>query len=213
MSFSPTEYWATVVSHGQSVLHLKISQITEEIAPLLDLATKQGPINSTLEIGSQDGGTLWLAIQMLELDGHAFTIDLPNGPFGGVDSKALLDTWKGWVKSSQTLDAVFGDSHQDGTKTQLIDLMKSRGVEKFDFAFIDGDHSYEGVKSDFEKYSPLVRPGGIVAFHDVAIDRKHPEVGVNKFWTELKAKYPAENIREFVENVDQDWAGIAAVII
>lgn len=32
--------------------------------------------------------------------------------------------------------------------------------------FIDADHSYEGVRRDFESWSPLVRPGGIVAFHD-----------------------------------------------
>ena len=32
-----------------------------------------------------------------------------------------------------------------------------------DFLFLDGDHSYEGVRRDFENYAPLVRPGGIVA--------------------------------------------------
>jgi len=48
--------------------------------------------------------------------------------------------------------------------------------------FPDGDHSYEGVKRDFEMYSPLVRPGGIIAFHDtVFMD------GVRRFWAELKA--------------------------
>lgn len=32
--------------------------------------------------------------------------------------------------------------------------------------FIDGDHSYEGVKLDFEMWSPFVIDGGLVAFHD-----------------------------------------------
>ncbi len=32
--------------------------------------------------------------------------------------------------------------------------------------FIDADHSYEGVKQDFELWSPLVEPGGLVLFHD-----------------------------------------------
>lgn len=32
--------------------------------------------------------------------------------------------------------------------------------------FIDGDHSYEGVKRDWELYSPLVAPGGYVIFDD-----------------------------------------------
>jgi predicted O-methyltransferase YrrM len=36
-----------------------------------------------------------------------------------------------------------------------------------DFLFIDGDHTYQGVKQDFQMYSPLVKKGGIVAFHDI----------------------------------------------
>jgi hypothetical protein len=32
--------------------------------------------------------------------------------------------------------------------------------------FIDGDHRYEGVRRDFEMYSPLVGAGGLIAFHD-----------------------------------------------
>jgi hypothetical protein len=32
--------------------------------------------------------------------------------------------------------------------------------------FIDGDHSYEGIKTDWILWSPLVKTGGIVALHD-----------------------------------------------
>ena len=35
-----------------------------------------------------------------------------------------------------------------------------------DFLFIDGDHSYEGVKIDFELYSNLLSPTGIIMLHD-----------------------------------------------
>ena len=38
----------------------------------------------------------------------------------------------------------------------------------FDFIFIDGDHTYEAVKQDFEDWFPLLAKGGIVAFHDSA---------------------------------------------
>ena len=37
---------------------------------------------------------------------------------------------------------------------------------KIDFLFIDGDHSYEGVKSDFELYSKILAPNGIIMLHD-----------------------------------------------
>jgi len=37
---------------------------------------------------------------------------------------------------------------------------------RFDFVFIDADHTYEGVKADIENWKPKVRPGGMVIGHD-----------------------------------------------
>jgi predicted O-methyltransferase YrrM len=37
---------------------------------------------------------------------------------------------------------------------------------RFDFVFVDGDHSWEGIKGDWEGWSKLIAPGGIIAFHD-----------------------------------------------
>jgi predicted O-methyltransferase YrrM len=65
---------------------------------------------------------------------------------------------------------------------------------QFDFIFIDGDHTYEGVKRDFELYKDLLSPRGYIAFHD--IDPNHvfrniyspeePKTGkVRRFWEEL----------------------------
>lgn len=54
--------------------------------------------------------------------------------------------------------------------------------DKIDVLFIDGDHSYEGVKKDWEKWSPFVKKGGIVFFHDC--DNTSP--GVRKLWDEIK---------------------------
>ncbi|MCX8006172.1 MAG: class I SAM-dependent methyltransferase [Burkholderiaceae bacterium] len=36
-----------------------------------------------------------------------------------------------------------------------------------DLLFVDGDHSFEGVSRDWENFSPLLKPGAWVAFHDV----------------------------------------------
>ena len=41
--------------------------------------------------------------------------------------------------------------------------------EPLELLFIDGDHSYEGAKADFERWRAFVRPGGHVLFHD-AVD-------------------------------------------
>jgi predicted O-methyltransferase YrrM len=53
--------------------------------------------------------------------------------------------------------------------------------------FIDGDHTFEGVKKDWEMYSPLVRPGGLIVFHDVA--GNYGETQVKAFWDTIKTSY------------------------
>jgi predicted O-methyltransferase YrrM len=63
-------------------------------------------------------------------------------------------------KSNGKIRLIQGDSHDKETLKKVSD-------RKYDLLFIDGDHSFEGVKKDFEMYSPLVRKGGLVAFHDI----------------------------------------------
>jgi predicted O-methyltransferase YrrM len=37
---------------------------------------------------------------------------------------------------------------------------------KLDFVFIDGDHTYDGLRADWEGWSGLIAPGGVVGLHD-----------------------------------------------
>jgi predicted O-methyltransferase YrrM len=41
--------------------------------------------------------------------------------------------------------------------------------QKIDFVFLDGDHSEEGVRQDWDNWHPFVIPGGVVALHDAAV--------------------------------------------
>lgn len=64
--------------------------------------------------------------------------------------------------------------------------------------FIDGDHSYEGVKRDWDLFSPFVTPFGLVVFHDTLWDMRPdphyarpPQIGVPRFVEELRQQgYP-----------------------
>ncbi len=78
-----------------------------------------------------------------------------------------------------------GDSHDQLTSHEVRNLLNGDFV---DFLFIDGDHTYQGVKKDFEMYAPLVKSGGIIAFHDAAL-KDNPLVEVYKFWEEIAGKY------------------------
>jgi predicted O-methyltransferase YrrM len=74
-----------------------------------------------------------------------------------------------------------------------VDLTKSylKG-NAADFLFIDADHTAKGVRADYSLYSPLVRKGGIIAFHDIAIT--NAEYGVRALWGELKEKHQTRDI-------------------
>ncbi len=61
-----------------------------------------------------------------------------------------------------------------GYSYNIIDLLKNK---KVDLLWIDGDHSYEGVKQDIKDWLPLVPNGGFVIFHDY---RKWPTYGVKE---------------------------------
>ena len=61
---------------------------------------------------------------------------------------------------------------------------------------IDGDHAYAGVKGDFDCYADLVRPGGLIAFHDIRPNLQIPAIQVFRLWDELKqnSNYTSEEI-------------------
>ena len=58
-----------------------------------------------------------------------------------------------------------------------------------DLLHIDGLHTYEAIRRDFETWIPKVRPGGIVLLHDVHV--RHADFGVWKWWEELGKRYPS----------------------
>jgi predicted O-methyltransferase YrrM len=60
--------------------------------------------------------------------------------------------------------------------------------DSYDFIFIDGDHTYDGVKRDFELYKSLLSPRGYIGFHDIDpnhVFRDGAGGQVYKFWQEL----------------------------
>ena len=84
--------------------------------------------------------------------------------------------------------AIQGNSHKKEVQDQLKSLLDGRTI---DVLFIDGDHSYEGVKRDFVDYSPLVSDDGLVAFHDIldTPDHRRMKCRVDQFWSEIKKEY------------------------
>jgi predicted O-methyltransferase YrrM len=179
-------------------------QVKSEFLGLLNILQEKKP-EIILEIGTANGGTLFGFSKLAPDDAIIISIDLPEGPFGGGYPKSKVPLYSSFKKKNQKMFLLREDSHADKTLGKIKDILNGK---KVDFLFIDGDHTYDGVKKDFELYGPLVKSGGIVAFHDVAV---HPEnIGcfVNLFWDEIKKDY---KYKELIEDRNQGWGGIGVL--
>jgi len=105
-------------------------------------------IKIIVEIGSFHGGNTMLFAYAWP-DAKIFTVDRSYECWMAGDIATCI---QGDTRSPETLELL---------KTELAG-------REVDFLFIDGDHSQDGALNDWQKYSPLVRKGGVIAFHDTA---------------------------------------------
>jgi len=185
---------------------IKPSQVRYEITKLLELVAGLKP-RVVLEIGTAEGGTLFLFTRVAKPDATLISVDLPGGPFGGGYPKWKIPLYLSFTKCSQKVHLIRRSSHEPQTLEEVKGIL---GAEKVDFLFIDGDHSYEGVRKDFEMYSPLVGKGGIIAFHDIVPGPSENVGGVPKFWNEIKHDF---NCREIVSDWRQGGYGIGVLYV
>jgi cephalosporin hydroxylase len=157
-------------------------QVKSEFIELLKIYKELDP-KVVMEIGTARGGTLFCFIKLASSDTIFISIDLP---FFGIKryiykgESYLNSLFNLFVKENQKLYLIRSSSLDKNTINKVKEILGNKAI---DFLFIDGDHSYEAVKSDFENYSKFVRKGGIVAFHDIIYSE-----GVNRIWNEIKSK-------------------------
>jgi len=108
-----------------------------------------------------------------------------------------VDTWKGDEHAGFYSEEVFEKVTNYNTKefSRFSTLIKSTFDEakeyfidgSIDLLHIDGLHTYEAVKHDFETWLPKLSDNSLVIFHDINVREKN--FGVFKLWEELKQKY------------------------
>jgi predicted O-methyltransferase YrrM len=192
---------------------LYMPQVREEI---LDLATMVNYRRrfckdyNILEIGTKFGGTFLIWNEIVGGQGHCFSIDMcDGGQHGGIGDEKMDERDRWFTENYKNCHFIRGNSHLAKTNRELFWQMNENELNGFDFVFIDGDHSYEGVKQDFEIYKQFCRPGGLIAFHDIVDSQRHRERGVyvNQFWNEVKDQYPSTQIIYGNNN----WGGIGVL--
>ncbi len=160
---------------------LGVQQRIEEFCVVAGILIAAKPKN-ILEIGVYSGGSfaLWCAIA----SGKKIGID--SGSIAGPIHERIGDFQARFTDVS----IIKGDSHDDIVRQRVIDILEG---EKLDFLFIDGDHTLEGVRADYEMYAPLVHNGGWIAFHDITESDYHKNMnagGSAEHWRSLN--HPAK---------------------
>jgi predicted O-methyltransferase YrrM len=80
---------------------------------------------------------------------------------------------------------------------------RAQGLPPVDFIFIDGDHTYDGLRVDWTGWSPLVAPGGVVALHDSRDTKENPRPGAGsvRYTSEVVVKDPAFEVIDEQESL------------
>jgi predicted O-methyltransferase YrrM len=178
------------------------TQKRKEIVTFLN-SSKRPRISAACEIGTGAGGTTYLLTKVAEPDAILITLDLNND----WRRATLLNFLR---RPRQQLHVMAGDSQELTTLTRIDKILGNR---RLDLLFIDGDHSFNSVKHDFETYSVLVKEGGWIAFHDIVPDYRTRLGIAGSGWTGDVPRYWRKVRRfwrcwEIVEAEGQDGCGI-----
>lgn len=159
-------------------------QVDSEFIELINRLSKMES-EITIEIGTYLGGTLigWSRITKTLL----ISVDIPQGYN---QKRQKLYKSLSYPTLNPEIITLQEDSQVISTVDKVRQILQDR---KVDILFIDGDHQYNGVKKDFELWSPLVRSGGVIVFHDI-IKCDVNNYGVHLLWEELKSIYKTEEI-------------------
>jgi predicted O-methyltransferase YrrM len=199
----PIDQLVALVSSGLGGA-LRPIQNRNELSRLLKLIQSLHP-SIILEIGTAKGGTLFLFSRVCAPSGILMSIDLPGGWYGGGYPAWKAFLYRKFARSHQIIHLLRGDSHSREMSEKVIELL---GGKRIDVLFIDGDHSYEGVKKDFINYRNVVRKEGIIVFHDIVYNKFDPDIEVSRFWNEIKSQYETS---EIVDDQDQGRFGIGVL--
>jgi cephalosporin hydroxylase len=188
---------SSIVKHGAM-------QHVDELTAFTKIVRSLAP-RTVVEIGTAQGGVFWLLCRLATPDATLVSLDLPPDDrfSGGRKESVDLQAMK---TGAQTVCAIHGNSHAPEMPERVREALGGRPI---DLLFIDGDHTYEGVSADYAMFSPLVRTGGLIGFHDIV---KTPWEGcqVDRFWAELE-KDKSLSPRTIIGTFRSHFGGIGIV--
>lgn len=153
--------------------------------PFASWLVRVGKPRTIVELGTHSGNSYFAicqAVKQYETGSKCYAVDTWQG-----DAHALsygVEIYEMVRKHNEEYYASF---------STLLRMTFDEALSNFedasvDLLHIDGLHTYEAVKHDFETWLPKLAPGAIVLFHDTNV--RKDDFGVWKYWEELTAQYP-----------------------
>jgi hypothetical protein len=141
--------------------------------------------HTVVELGTMSGNSfaaLAQGVQILGLDAACYAVDTWKGdPHTGFFGEEIFEEW-----------STFHDRHF-GAFSRIVRSTFDEALAKFedgtvDLLHIDGFHTYDAVRHDFESWLPKLSTRAVVLLHDVNVRER--DFGVWQFWDELRGLYP-----------------------
>jgi len=152
-------------------------------APFLKFLIREQKPSVFVELGVHNGFSYFVGCQAIKecnLESKAFAVDhwLGDEQAGFFDNSVYEKVSAINVKYSDFSKLL---------KMSFDGALLTFNDSSIDLLHIDGFHSYESVKNDFESWLPKMNLDGIILLHDIHVRRK--SFGVYKFWEEIKSKF------------------------
>ena len=171
-------YLERKVQHLEAMCEGRMATTSEDaVARVLAARSQRGDDIKVLEIGVLFGVSAALMHTALTPFYKSVKLVLLD-PFDGYYGSDHLDPLtgqkvsRGAVERNLTRAAIRSDDVEilEGFSTDDKIMKAAEEQGPYDVIVIDGDHSYDGVKADFERYAEMVSPGGILIVDDYGSD-------------------------------------------
>ena len=124
---------------------------------------------------------------------NVFVVDAANEVGGVNDWKEKDSFFRSYFHPRVILDTTENAFHNFFVKEDL----------KIDYLHIDADHSYEGVKKDFELYSTILNDNGIISIHDT--DQSYHDNYIVTDEIKEKDYQPFDGPAKFIKDIPDGW--------
>lgn len=142
---------------------------------ILNILCKLTDVRTYLEIGVHNGASMSYVVSQ-DTPVKCIGVDLFESTTQQYKKDSLLAnrTYENINKNNKAKSSIQLIKGNSQTETTFSEVELAVGEDLVDLLFIDGDHSYDGIKSDFDNYARFVKKGGFVVIDDY--NKRWPDI-------------------------------------